>query len=69
MFVKLLAGGHAGEVVDMKYADAKILVDQGRAERVNFDRPEPEAELVPPLPPARAAEIPGESFRRRGKKK
>lgn len=31
MFVKLLSGPNAGEMVEMKYADAKPLLDDGRA--------------------------------------
>jgi hypothetical protein len=31
MFIKLLTGPRAGEVFEMKYADAKALIDDGRA--------------------------------------
>jgi hypothetical protein len=51
MFVKLLVGNRASQIVDMKYETAKTLVDNHRAERVNFDRPEPEASIpVAPKP-------------------
>ena len=46
MFVKLLTGNRAGQVEEMKYETAKILVDSGRAERFNFDRPEPEVKFA-----------------------
>lgn len=31
MFVKLLGGPNAGKMVEMKYADARALLDTGRA--------------------------------------
>lgn len=49
MFVKLLSGRRAGDVVDMKYLDAKALLDDGRAEFA-FP-PDPPAEPADPAPP------------------
>jgi hypothetical protein len=38
MFVKLKTGARAGEVVEMKFADAQPLLEDGRAERVNYEQ-------------------------------
>jgi hypothetical protein len=35
MFVKLTTGVRAGQVHEMKFADARILLDSGRAERID----------------------------------
>lgn len=35
MFVKLTTGVRAGQVHEMKFADARILLDSGRAERTD----------------------------------
>jgi len=41
MFVRLKTGNRAGEVHEMKFADAKPLLDDGRAEQVYQEPPEP----------------------------
>jgi hypothetical protein len=46
MFVKLLSGRNAGQSVEMKYADAKPLLDDGRAVHA-FP---PDAPLAAPVP-------------------
>jgi len=48
MFVRLLVGPRKGEIVDMKFADAKPLLDDGRAERETF---EPRSEVKKPAEP------------------
>lgn len=39
MFVRFLTGRRKGEVAEMKFVDAKALVDDGRAERAYQDPP------------------------------
>lgn len=41
MFVRLTTGARAGEVHEMKFADAQPLLDDGRAERVYQEPPPP----------------------------
>lgn len=41
MFVRLKSGARAGEVHEMKFADAKPLLDDGRAEQVYAEPPAP----------------------------
>jgi hypothetical protein len=41
MFVRLRTGNRAGEVHEMKFADAKPLLDDGRAEQVYAEPPAP----------------------------
>ena len=42
MFVRFKTGAHAGEIAEMKFLDAKALLDDGRAEQAYQD-PLPEA--------------------------
>jgi hypothetical protein len=37
MFVKLLQGPRAGEIVEMKFMDAQPLLSDGRAQKVCYD--------------------------------
>jgi hypothetical protein len=54
MFVRLKHGPRAGEAVEMKFADAKVLLDDGRAERVNYDAPEAPRPVAAPAPKKKA---------------
>lgn len=48
MFVKLKIGQRAGEIVEMKYMDAKELIDAGSAELAYPPDPDPDpVETVP----------------------
>ena len=60
MFVRLKHGPHAGEAVEMKFADAQPLLADGRAEQVYVESPGPQTPIpnngrvvlkpVPPVP-------------------
>jgi hypothetical protein len=57
MFIRFKAGRRSGEVVEMKYPEAKALISDGRAELYipGQDQPAPEASAItrpPEIPPA-----------------
>lgn len=39
MFIRFLTGRRAGQIAEMKFADAQPLLNDGRAERVQYENP------------------------------